>query len=59
VHLSATKEAAAMVGARRGAPVILIVETYPLLQAGYQFRRADNGVWLISHVPPQYLRFPN
>lgn len=30
VHLSATKETAMTVGARRGAPVVLIVETYPL-----------------------------
>ena len=34
VHLSATKETAAEVGARRGAAVILVVETHPLLRDG-------------------------
>lgn len=59
VHLSATKETAAEVGARRGAAVILVVETHPLLRDGYQFRRSENGVWLIPSVPPKYLRFPD
>jgi putative RNA 2'-phosphotransferase len=59
VHLSATKETAMDVGARRGAPVVLIIETYPLVRGGFQFRCADNGVWLVPNVPPQYLRFPN
>jgi putative RNA 2'-phosphotransferase len=59
VHLSATKETAAAVGTRRGVPVVLIVETYPLLRDGFRFRRADNGVWLIPCVPPKYLRFPD
>lgn len=59
VHLSATKELANTVGARRGSPVVLVIETYPLLRDGYQFRCADNGVWLISSVPPEYLKFPD
>ena len=59
VHLSATKETAMDVGARRVAPVVLAIETFPLLRVGFQFRCADNGVWLIPNVPPQYLRFPN
>lgn len=59
VHLSATRETATAVGARRGAPVVLVVETYALIRDGYQFRCADNGVWLIPNVPPKYLRFPN
>lgn len=59
VHLSATKETAVAVGARRGTPVVLIIETYRLVRDGFQFRCADNGVWLIPSVPPQYLRFPN
>jgi putative RNA 2'-phosphotransferase len=58
VHLSATKEVAAAVGARRGTPVVLVIETHPLLRDGFRFRCADNGVWLIPSVPPKYLRFP-
>jgi putative RNA 2'-phosphotransferase len=56
VHLSSTRETAEAVGARRGEPVVLVIDTYALVRDGYQFRRADNGVWLISSVPPQYLR---
>lgn len=59
VHLSATRETAVAVGARRGASVVLVVETYPLVRDGFQFRCADNGVWLIPSVPPRYLRFPD
>jgi putative RNA 2'-phosphotransferase len=59
VHLSATRETAVAVGARRGAAVVLIVETHPLLRDGFQFRCAENGVWLIPSVPAKYLRFPD
>jgi putative RNA 2'-phosphotransferase len=59
VHLSATKETTEAVGARRGAPVVLAIEIFPLLRDGFQFRCADNGVWLVPNVPPQYLRFPD
>jgi putative RNA 2'-phosphotransferase len=59
VHLSATREAAVAVGARRGAPVVLTIETYPLVRDGLTFRCADNGVWLIPSVPAKYLRFPD
>lgn len=59
VHLSVTKEIAEEVGARRGAAVVIVVETRPLLRDGYRFRRSENGVWLIPTVPPKYLRFPD
>lgn len=55
VHLSATKEAALAVGARRGAPVILIVDSYAMNRDGCQFQQAENGVWLTTAVPPHYL----
>lgn len=58
VHLSATRETAEAVGRRRGTPVILTIETHPLVSNGFEFRLADNGVWLISHVPAKYLQFP-
>lgn len=59
VHLSAMKQTASEVGTRRGLPVVLIVETFPLLRDGYRFRYSDNGVWLIPNVPAKYLRFPD
>lgn len=58
VHLSETRETAVAVGARRGKPAILVIETFPMLKAGIQFRRAENGVWLVAEVPPQFIRFP-
>lgn len=58
VHLSPDKETATRVAIRRGKPVILVIETYPLLRDGYQFRVSDNGVWLVGEVPAKYIRFP-
>lgn len=58
VHLSATKEAASAVGARRGAPVILVVDSYAMHRDGYQFQQAENSVWLTAAVPSKYLRLP-
>jgi putative RNA 2'-phosphotransferase len=59
VHLSTNKETAMAVGERRGAPVVLVIGTYPIVRDGIQFRCADNGVWLTSSVPPKYIRFPD
>ncbi len=58
VHLSAEKETATQVGARRGKPVVLQVRSHAMSVAGYEFFLSDNGVWLTEHVPPQYLIFP-
>lgn len=56
VHLSADLETATKVGARRGRPLILAVDAAAMEQAGFTFYRSGNGVWLVDHVPPQYLR---
>jgi putative RNA 2'-phosphotransferase len=55
VHLSADPATAAEVGARRGQPVILVIDAIGMYQRGYQFYRAANGVWLTSHVPPEWI----
>jgi putative RNA 2'-phosphotransferase len=55
VHLSATTETAATVGARRGRPVVLTVAAGRMVAAGYAFRLSANGVWLVAAVPPEYL----
>jgi putative RNA 2'-phosphotransferase len=57
VHLSPDRETATRVATRRGRPVILVIETYPLVRDGYQFRVSDNGVWLVSKVPANYIKF--
>ncbi|SEK16240.1 putative RNA 2'-phosphotransferase [Variovorax sp. OK212] len=57
VHLSATKEAAVAVGGRRGAAVVLIVDSYALHADGVLFQLSTNGVWLVEAVPPRYIAF--
>jgi putative RNA 2'-phosphotransferase len=56
VHLSSTIEAAAAVGRRRGAPVVLEVDAGKMVGDSFVFRLSSNGVWLTEHVPPEYLR---
>ncbi len=56
VHLSPDPETARRVGARHGRPVIFTVDAAAMHQAGHLFCRSENGVWLVDHVPPEYLR---
>ncbi|MGW8970279.1 RNA 2'-phosphotransferase [Streptomyces platensis] len=58
VHLSPDRETATRVGARRGKPVVLTVDTGAMHRAGHVFRVSANGVWLTSRVPAPFLRFP-
>lgn len=55
VHLSPTRETAVRVGARRGKPVILVVNAEQMHADGHEFRVSANGVWLTSHVPAKYI----
>ena len=55
VHLSATVEAAQVVAARRGAPVVLRIAAGQMHGSGMLFFRSENGVWLTDHVPPAFL----
>ncbi|MGR6920833.1 RNA 2'-phosphotransferase [[Actinomadura] parvosata] len=59
VHLSPDRETATRVGARRGAPVVLVVAAGVMHAEGHAFLRSANGVWLVDEVPPGYLRFPS
>jgi putative RNA 2'-phosphotransferase len=56
VHLSADTGTAAVVGARRGRPVILQVNAAAMHEAGHEFFRAANGVWLTANVPPGFIQ---
>ena len=58
VHLSADRETATRVGARRGRPVVLTVDTGAMHRDGHVFHVSANGVWLTKAVPAAYLRFP-
>lgn len=55
VHLSGDVETARKVGARHGRPAVLVVAAAAMRADGFEFYRADNGVWLTGHVPPRYL----
>ncbi|MEV7802764.1 RNA 2'-phosphotransferase [Microbispora sp. NPDC088329] len=57
VHLSPDRETAARVGARRGKPVVLAVDAGAMHAAGHHFRVSANGVWLVDHVPPGFIRW--
>lgn len=56
VHLSPDVETARRVGQRRGKPVVLVVDAAAMNQAGTEFFLTSNGVWLVDHVPPSFLR---
>jgi putative RNA 2'-phosphotransferase len=57
VHLSASPDAAATVGARRGRPVVLGIDSAAMSAGGHQFFQAANGVWLTSHVPVAFISY--
>ncbi|MEN3539585.1 RNA 2'-phosphotransferase [Microbispora sp. ZYX-F-249] len=55
VHLSPDRETATRVGARRGKPVVLVVNAAGMHAAGHEFRVSANGVWLVDHVPADFI----
>ncbi|MBW4488256.1 MAG: RNA 2'-phosphotransferase [Trichocoleus desertorum ATA4-8-CV12] len=55
VHLSQDVETARKVGARHGRPVVFAIDAAAIHQAGYLFFCAENGVWLVDHIPSEYL----
>jgi putative RNA 2'-phosphotransferase len=57
VHLSAEKETARKVGARRGKPIILTIAALPRHSDGFAFFQSANGVWLTDSVPVKYIQF--
>lgn len=55
VHLSPDTPTALSVGARRGHPVVLAIDAAGMHRDGFAFYQAANGVWLTSHVPPEWI----
>jgi putative RNA 2'-phosphotransferase len=55
VHLSEDADTARRVGARRGEPVVLVVDAAAMASEGLHFWRTGNGVWLTETVPPWFL----
>ena len=56
VHLSIDAATARTVGTRHGIPVVFLVDASAMARDGHVFYRSANDVWLVEHVPPQYLR---
>src|SRR3989441_2699111 len=55
VHLSAGTSGAIQVGGRHGKPVVLTIRAGDMHPAGFVFRCSANGVWLVDHVPPEFI----
>jgi putative RNA 2'-phosphotransferase len=58
VHLSTNVDTANMVGQRYGKPVILKIDSASMFKQGFTFYLSENNVWLIEHVPVEYLTIP-
>ena len=56
VHLSSDPATARRVGARRGDPVVLVVDAAGMAGAGAEFWLSTNGVWLTDSVPADRLQ---
>jgi putative RNA 2'-phosphotransferase len=55
VHLSKDIPTASNVGKRHGKLVILAIEAKQMHEEGYKFYLSDNQVYLVDHVPANYL----
>ena len=55
VHLSGDIETASKVGSRRGQPIVLKIRAGKMSYDGFKFYFSANGVWLVDHVPPEYI----
>lgn len=55
VHLTDNFQTAEKVGKRYGRPIILEIQATKMFETGFKFYQADNGVWLTSVVPIQYI----
>lgn len=55
VHLSPDEDTAIRVGARHGRPAVFTVASGRLHADGATFYCSANGVWLVDHVPAEYL----
>jgi putative RNA 2'-phosphotransferase len=60
VHLSAEVDTANVVARRRvGETVIVRVRARAMHDAGHTFVMSENGVWLTTEVPPEFLELPD
>ena len=55
VHLSSDIDTAIKVGKRHGKPLIYQIDTQKMIEDGHVFYLSKNQVWLVKHVPFQYM----
>jgi putative RNA 2'-phosphotransferase len=55
VHLSLSISLALTVGRRHGRPVVIVVQSAAMHDAGFEFYESDNGVWLVDCAPIDFL----
>ncbi len=58
VHLSTDRQTMLEVGARHGQPVLLTINAGKMHRDGFEFYLSTNRVWLVDHVPVDYIAFP-
>lgn len=57
VHLSVDADMALTVARRKGPdPVVLTVAAAEAHEAGVEFLRGSDAIWLVDHLPPSFLR---
>lgn len=56
VHLSADLNTATSVGQRHGKLAMLEVDSMKMAEDGFVFALSENNVWLVDHVPVQYIK---
>ena len=55
VHLSSDIKTAEKVGARRGKPIVISIDSGKMRSDGFVFFLSTNGVWLTDNVPREYI----
>jgi putative RNA 2'-phosphotransferase len=55
VHLTASVETAVKRAQTQGKPVLLEIPALEMHRQGFVFHLSENGVWLIKHVPAEFL----
>lgn len=58
VHLAAETKMTLEVGARHGKPALLTILAAEMHAAGHVFFCTSNNVWLVDHVPSDFIQFP-
>ena len=58
VHLSAETKMTMQVGSRHGKPILLTIRATEMHDQGHEFFLSTNDVWLVEHVPAEFIEFP-